>query len=532
MTNQNLNKISKRAFLQSVGMIGGSAAVYTAMQGIGVAYASAMTEPPEISNSTEGVKLIILGGGIAGMVTALEMSKKGYDCKILEARSFAGGRCQTARNGTVIEEVAGETQVCTFANNQYLNIGPWRIPAEHKATLHYCNTLGVKLEPFINKSPRAYYYSEEAEGALQGVPIRQLEADVDRAGNIAELLAKSTQSGKLDDHLDENDRERLIEHLRSTGLLNPKELNYRANRARGYDEYPGNGVDMGKLSQPFDFKELLKVKVGTIYDLADHPPVMFQPIGGMDQIAKAMERNLDQDTVTYNAEVNKVIQHDNEVEITYVDTKSNKTRTVRADYCISTIPLPILTKTENNLDPDLLKALKSASSGPALKLGLQMNRRFWEKDEMIYGGMSYSDNQEIRLTAYPSSDLHSDQGGVILGIYSIFGDAVGVSNKTIKERNEFALAQGENIHPGKFRKYYSGNAISKAWHKDKYALGAGSGWISSRSMSKNLPPILKGDKRVLFAGDSFSFLNNAWMTGAIESAWHTISELNKRVLSA
>ncbi len=531
MTHQISNTISKRHFLQSIGMIGGSTAVYAAMHGLGMAHASSMTSPPKVNNDGEGKSVIILGGGIAGMVSALELSKKGYKCEILEARAFSGGRCQTARNGTIIEETAGETQVCRFDNKQYLNIGPWRIPAEHKATLHYCNTLGVKLEPFINKSPQAYYYSDKIDGPLNGKPIRQIEAEIDRAGNIAELLAKSTLAGKLDENFNIDDQERLIEHLRGTGLLDSKELNYRANRARGFEEYPGNGVDMGKLSEPYDFKELLKLKVGTMYDLADHPPVMFQPVGGMDQIAIAMQNNLPHDTIKHNAEVIKIIQNEDDVEITYIDTKSKAEKAARADYCISTIPIPIVTRTENNFNPELLDALKTAGSGPGLKLGLQMTSRFWEKEEMIYGGMSYSDNKDTMMTAYPSSDLHGNSGGIILGIYATFGDAVRVSNKSIDERNEIALTIGEKLHPEKFRKYYSGKAISKAWHKDKYALGAGSGWISPRSMTKNLPPILKGDKRVLFAGDSYSFFNNAWMTGAIESAWHTIVELDKRVVS-
>ena len=52
--------------------------------------------------------IVIIGGGPAGMTAALELSKAGYECQILEARSFAGGRRQTARKGFVLNELGGE----------------------------------------------------------------------------------------------------------------------------------------------------------------------------------------------------------------------------------------------------------------------------------------------------------------------------------------------------------------------------------------------------------------------------------------
>jgi monoamine oxidase len=235
MINQK-NELSKRDFLQALGLIGGSAVMYTAMQGLDMAHASAMTSPPKLSTDGNGKKLLILGAGLSGLTTAIEMTKKGYDCQIIEARAFAGGRCQSARKGTVIEELDGERQVCNFENNQYLNIGPWRIPAEHRAVIHYCKVLGVKLEPMINKSVHAYYYSEEVDGPLKGKRIRQVDMDIDRAGNVTELLAKVVKQGALDDDFSAQDKERLLEYLGSTGLLDQKELTYRANRARGYEK--------------------------------------------------------------------------------------------------------------------------------------------------------------------------------------------------------------------------------------------------------------------------------------------------------
>lgn len=181
-TDQQSAEITKRSFLQSVGMIGGTAAVMTAMQGWDIGFASEMDRPPELSTDGKGKKIIILGAGLAGMVLAFEMQKKGYKTQIIEAMHYAGGRCVSARKGSIIEEIGNDKQQCNFAEGNYVNYSPWRIPAEHKSTIYYCRTLGVPLEVMVNKSDKAYYYYETKEGPFKGKKVRQGEADIDFKG--------------------------------------------------------------------------------------------------------------------------------------------------------------------------------------------------------------------------------------------------------------------------------------------------------------------------------------------------------------
>lgn len=528
MTDHNDNPITKRHFLQSIGMVGGSAALFTALQGLNMVHASTMTKPPKMASSGNGKKLLILGAGLAGMATAIEMSKKGYDCQIIEARDIPGGRCQSARKGTIIEDVGGERQVCNFNDGQYLNHGPWRIPAEHYSTLYYCRTLGVELEPLINKSSRTYLYSENIEGEFKGKRISQHEIEIDRQGNVAELLAKCAMDGSLDDKIDSETTEMLVEYLRGTGLLGRRELNYRRNQARGYSNYPGAGLDKAVLSEPFDLKQLLHVKLGTLYDTSDHPAVMFQAVGGMDRIAYAMFKALPDGMIKFNSEITDIAQSDDRVTVTYKDINSGKMIKTSADYCISALPFPILNTINNDFKPELINAIKAPSAAPAFKLGLQLNRRFWEQDEMIYGGTSITDIPGHGVTSYPSSDLHSDLGGVLLSSYTWGAQATRLSNLSITDRNEFALSIGEKLHPGKFRKHYTGNAISMAWHKQKYSLGGWSEW-SNRKRKRHMPTLIKGDRRIVFGGDQLYAGQPGWMAGAIEGAWLAMAELDKRV---
>lgn len=528
MTEQKNYQLTKRDFLTSIGMIGGSAAMYTALQGLNLAHASSMKAPPKMVNPGTGKKLIILGAGLAGMVTAIEMSKKGYDCQLIEARNIPGGRCQTARKGSVIQDVGGEKQICNFTDGQYLNHGPWRIPAEHHSTLYYCRTLGVQLEPMINKSSKTYYYSENIEGPYKGQRISQHEVEIDRHGNLAELLAKCAMDGSLNDKIDSETVEMLIDYLRGIGLLGRRELNYRGNQARGYSNYPGAGMDFGEFSDPIKLKELLTIKLGTLYETADHPAVMFQPVGGMDRIAYAMYKSLPENMIKFNSEVIDIAQNDEKVIITYNDNKSGEVNVASADYCISAIPFPVLNTISNDFSPELNAALKAPAAAPAFKLGLQLDTRFWEQDEMIYGGTSLTDIPGHGVTSYPSSELHSDKGGVLLASYVWGSQAARLSNLSVAERNEFALSVGEKLHPGKFRNHYTGNAISMAWHKQKYSLGGWSEW-SSRNRRRHLPAIMAGDRRILFTGDQIYAGQPGWMAGAIEGAWLTIAEMDKRI---
>ena len=85
-----------------------------------------------------GKSVVILGGGIAGMTTALEMTRLGYSCTILEATSTAGGRNRTIRGGDVVTEV-DSTQTCQFDfdDELYFNPGPARIAHHHEFLLGY-----------------------------------------------------------------------------------------------------------------------------------------------------------------------------------------------------------------------------------------------------------------------------------------------------------------------------------------------------------------------------------------------------------
>jgi hypothetical protein len=73
----------------------------------------------DLPGSGNGKKIIILGGGLAGMTCAYELTKLGYNCTILEARKRAGGRCFSIRNGSTNTEIDRPTATATFDPDLY-----------------------------------------------------------------------------------------------------------------------------------------------------------------------------------------------------------------------------------------------------------------------------------------------------------------------------------------------------------------------------------------------------------------------------
>ncbi|HYI22913.1 MAG TPA: FAD-dependent oxidoreductase, partial [Candidatus Limnocylindrales bacterium] len=90
-----------------------------------------------------GKRVLILGGGIAGLVAAFELKRQGHEPLVLEAQHRVGGRVQTIRD---------------FAPGLYAEAGAMRIPRVHDLTLAYCELFGLELRPFVMGNPSTLVY--------------------------------------------------------------------------------------------------------------------------------------------------------------------------------------------------------------------------------------------------------------------------------------------------------------------------------------------------------------------------------------
>ncbi|WP_158736781.1 flavin monoamine oxidase family protein [Alteribacillus sp. YIM 98480] len=529
MKYSQFNKdITRRQFLNGLGKVGGTVTVFGAMQSLGLLSAPSVNansfEPPKQSDLSavqkNGKRIIILGGGLAGMAAAYELSKAGYDCQILEARGRSGGRNWTVRKNTEETDTDGVTQKASFDKDLYFNAGPARIP-QHHVTLDYCRELGVPIEPFTNVNEAAYYYNEDV-GLLSNKKIRKRAAKADMRGYTSELLAKALDQNALDQPLTSEDKERLTSFLRSEGGLS-RDLFYEGSSARGYNTLPG--VDEGVMEDPFDFSALLQSGFGNNFSSEysfNQQMMMFQPVGGMDKIPEAFEKQV-KNMITFHTEVQEIRQSEDGVRVVYKD-RSSRPKEINGDYCICTIPLPVLKDIPADFSSEMAEAIKSINYASTGKIALQFKRRFWEEDENIYGGMTNT-NMDITQIWYPSSDYLS-QKGILVGYYNFGENAEKIGDLSIKEREAHAIKQGTKIHPAYPDEFE--NSFSVAWHKVKYNLG---GWASySQEDRERYYPVLKEpDGRIYIAGEHLSYYTG-WMAGAFESAQYVVDKIHQRVI--
>src|SRR5271170_8199268 len=314
--------VSRRNLLSLIGTVAGSAAMYQAMTSLGFASDSSYSGPIALGGDVRGASVLILGAGLAGMTAALELRKAGYKVQVLEFNRRPGGRNWTLRGGDTFTELGGFKQTCEFEKGLYLNPGPWRIPYHHRAILDYCKRLNVALEPFIQLNHNALLH---AAGAFGGKPQRIRDIKADFQGEVSELLAKATAQGKLDEAVSTEDKEILLQALKSWGALD-NNYAYKANlisaEFRGYAKAPGGGLGAEPVaSEPIGLSDILKSRLWRhLQGFAQHSfqTTMFQPVGGMDMIGKAFGKELG-DLIRYDAKVTRIAQGEDGVTVSYVD---------------------------------------------------------------------------------------------------------------------------------------------------------------------------------------------------------------------
>lgn len=526
--HRTFGQMSRRDLLTMIGATAGGAALYQAMTTLGHAQESTYRGPIALDGDPQGAKVLILGAGLAGMVAAMELRAAGYTVEVLEYREKAGGRCWTLRGGDSYTELGGSTQNVQYEKGNYFNPGPWRIPHHHHAVLDYCKRLGVKLEPFIQKNHNAYLHRQEA---FEGKPQRFREIAADYRGQTSELLAKATNQGKLDELVTQEDKEMLLESLRVYGVLDEDYAYVKSDRTsdyRGYAKWPGGGLEgIPEPSEPIAPGKIIQSELWRWLDEAEtveHQATMFQPVGGMDMIAQAFEREV-KDVIRYNTKVTSIMQDENGVTVSFEDTREGGgAQEARGDWCICTIPFSILSQIENNLSGAMKGVIDTMYYAGSVKFGLEFNRRFWEEDENIFGGISYTD-LPISLISYPSTDYFSGGKGVLLGGYSWGAIAYQFNSMPPEERVRIALEYGARIHP-QYKDEFS-NGVSVVWHRVPWVLGCYGIWQDKESQYQTAAAI---DGRTVMAGEHISYLPG-WQEGAILSSLDAISRLHDRVIN-
>ena len=505
--------LTRRALLEHIGTAGGLGAAYMAMETLGLA----IPTPAGAENFTlprgsgHGRSVVILGAGIAGLVSAYEMQRAGYRVTVVEARDRIGGRAWTIRGGDRIVQSGRPDQLATFDPGLYFNAGPARIPSTHRLILGYARRFGVQLEPFINVNRNAGW---DFGGKVQ--PERRMVEDM--RGHLAELLAKAIDRKALDGVVSKDELAAVRQFLAPYAGVGADGL-YRPTGRSGF-AVEGGGYKQAPVPLPaLGVKELVPSPAVTLPYLFEHiwdmQATMLQPVGGMDRIAHAIYDQV-KPTVRLRTQVSAIRRSGDRVRIEHGG------QATEADYCICTIPLPVLARIPS--DFSAAKKAAFAAAPPYLhsvKLAFQAPR-FWETDDNIFGGLAWTDRLNENVM-YPSGGIGSAKG-VIVGAYCAgwTHEDTPDSFATLSHEERFRISRDsiEALHPGRSRLLSKG--VTVAWGLTPYSEGVGPLWGDpdfggNTGRGAVYDELLKPEGPIVFAGEHLSY-QQTWQEGAASSA--------------
>lgn len=510
--------LTRRAFLERLGAVGGYSAVYLGMEAMGLLNAPANAAPFELPRMAgQGRKVVILGAGIAGLVSAYELTEAGWDVTVLEARHRVGGRVWTIRGGEQISQIGRENQLCTFDQGHYFNAGAARIPHVHHIVLGYAKRLGVPIEVMVNANRAAKW---DFGGRVY--EDRQVRNGV--RGRFAELLSKAIDRHALDQELNAEHREALKGFLAFYGELN-QSGDYAPAGQSGYRELPGGYAHGGRPAEALNLADLMRnpgAGLPLVFEeFFDQQAPMFQPVGGMDRIALALHERV-RSKVRLGSPVTAIRRQGAGVRIEH----GPGDRATEADYCLCTLPLNLLARIPNDFSPAKQAAIADVPYLPSSKVAFE-SPRFWE-EEGIYGGLGWTDQANENLL-YPSGEWHKDKG-ILVAAY-VAGWTGGPHIQQFMEMSHqarFDLCRQviERMHPGKSR--LLAKPVTVNWGLTQWSEGVGpvhQDWAANpRGARYN--ELLRPEGPIVFAGEHLSYVV-FWQEGAALSAHEAM-----RVLAA
>lgn len=376
------------------------------------------------------------------------------------------------------------------------------------------------------------------------------------------------REGDLDAQLSHIDKDKLIEMLTEFGDLTttkgtpdpkfpdrrksckafnlPPEnvenvIAYCGTDRAGYVKWPA--VKQGVLKPHVALEDILMSELWDIELFRDmrvsQQTSLMQPVGGMDMFWKAAltqpagsgnpgKTSLDE-LIKINSPISKVMINGDKVTVTYRDNASNNNnannnsgqRSETFDFCISTMAPSLLnSRVVNNFTPAFKEALTQSHRADAAscKVGWQSKYRFWETNDDIYGGISWT-KHIISQIWYPSNGYQANIG-VLTGLYNRNEEAEEIGDMSHQERLKCAAEGGEKLHPGFKNMVDYDKGISIAWHKMAYFAG---GWQSNTKaefIDIIYHPLHVPQGHFYMAGCGMSY-NDGWMEGAIQSS-HTV----------
>ena len=512
-----------------------------------------LSPPADITNyaspgEMKGVKIGVIGGGLAGLSAAFELRKLGADITILEANeNRIGGRVYT--------------YYFDPEGKYYNEFGAHRIPVTHETTWHYINLLGLNTLPLSVRKRNNFLY-------VHNTRLRTSDSIEQMLYPLYDLTPqeRSTPWPELDDYaflylmlqLPPEIRSELIQILPE---YSPEYLTLTNYSVRQTLE--NLGLSQGAISLISGVSPGTGALLNVSYDEITHEEYtldyrnIYTIEGGIVNLPYAFVQSLLTDnptqyqnipaaqlgTVKYQPgqTVIGIYQspYNNQVILTHRNVRNLRRTTDVFDYVVCAIPYSTLREVEikpyfSNLKMQAILEFNYINSQKTL---FMCNKRFWEQDTdygRMVGGFSQTD-LPIQSIFYPGdhilcpdiSSCSPDEPGVLVASYNYHLNATRVGNMSEIPRYKLIRSNVEEVHglPRRFLDSIVEDHKTVVWDNQPNIRGA---FAMALPGQKKLfaYEMLKPEfnQRVYFAGEHLS-TKHGWMQGALYTGKEAANQL-------
>lgn len=483
------NAINRRHFLQGLGLSAAALALPNVARARGRGGLLLQSAPKQV---------VILGGGLAGLAAAYELKKAGHSVTVLEARKQPGGRVRTLRE---------------FDDGLYAEAGPIAFPQTHTFTWGYGDEFGlprrfvlkIGFEPVAHI--RGQFFRLSANGAQIPLDLKPSERQAGVNGLPSLYLG---------------------DYMREVG--NPRRANWPGDSLRALDQMSlrqllrqqGASDDaiaileasqLGILGFGFDSVSAMD---GVVTEAIATGGAFYEFTGGNDALAFALKKKVKKQ-FKKQAVVTRIEHNDLGVQVTY--TQDGVEQTLSADYCICTLPFPVLKEIDITpaFSEEKQRAIAELKLTPITRTYMQFRRRPWEESKLDGYGIT---DLNIQNTYSPTLTQAGTRG--ILASYAGGERALNLGAMTESDRQENVLRGMGKLFGNLNKPFQFG--ISQIWHEDPWAKG-GFTYFEPGQMATLLPAAQRPEGRIHFAGEHTSAWHG-WMNGALESGNRAADEVN------